>query len=531
MPPMTDAPSSPAPTGRSQVLRAAQIVSVAFILSRLLGLLRDIVIANAFGATDVAINAYRLANRFPETLFFIVAGGALSSAFIPVFSGYFARDDAAGGWRLFSIVLNLVLIVLMITSAIVAIFAEPFLLIYLPDLAEEPALMAETVVLLRILLLSTVIFGASGIVMAALNARQHFLLPALAPSIYNVGIIAGALVAPLGLGIRALAWGAVAGAAGHLLVQLPGLRRHRAVYSPALTLRYPGVRQVLRLMAPRVLGLSFSQINNLLIPVLAQSLFVVAAVDYAWRIVLMPHGILGQAMGIAAFPTFATLAAQMDLPQMRRILVETLRLILFLALPTTALMMALSMPLVTLAFERGAFSATDTELVAWALLWYAPGLVGLAGLEVVSRAFYALEDTVTPLLAGGAQLAAMVILALFFSRWLFPRLGWDGTGGLALGISLSNLLETTFLLWLLGRRLQGIEGGALWSGTWRMVLAAALMAGTAVGVASLVPGSLWQLLLGALSGGVVYLLVVWLLRVDELLQLWAYARRRTGRAA
>ena len=254
MPPMTDAPSSPAPTGRSQVLRAAQIVSVAFILSRLLGLLRDIVIANAFGATDVAINAYRLANRFPETLFFIVAGGALSSAFIPVFSGYFARDDAAGGWRLFSIVLNLVLIVLMITSAIVAIFAEPFLLIYLPDLAEEPTLMAETVVLLRILLLSTVIFGASGIVMAALNARQHFLLPALAPSIYNVGIIAGALVAPLGLGIRALAWGAVAGAAGHLLVQLPGLRRHRAVYSPALTLRYPGVRQVLRLMAPRVLG-------------------------------------------------------------------------------------------------------------------------------------------------------------------------------------------------------------------------------------------------------------------------------------
>lgn len=530
MPPMTDAPSSPAPSGRSQVLHAAQIVSVAFILSRLLGFLRDIVIANAFGATEVAINAYRLANRFPETLFYIVAGGALSSAFIPVFSGYFARDDAPGGWRLFSIVLNLVLVVLMITGAIVAIFAEPFLLIYLPDLAEEPALMAETVVLLRILLLSTVIFGASGIVMAALNARQHFLLPALAPSIYNVGIIAGALVAPLGFGVRALAWGAVAGAAGHLLVQLPGLRRHRAVYSPALSLRYPGVRQVLRLMVPRMLGLSFSQINNLLVPVLTQSLFVVAALDYAWRIVLMPHGILGQAIGIAAFPTFATLAAQMDLPQMRRILVETLRLILFLALPTTALLMALSTPLVTLAFERGAFSTADTELVAWALLWYAPGLVGLAGLEVVSRAFYALEDTVTPVLAGAAQLAVMVALALFFSRWLFPRLGWEGTGGLALGISLSNLLETTFLLWLLRRRLDGVEARALWAGTWRMALAAALTAGAAAWTGSLVPGSLWQLLLGALAGGAVYLLVVWLLQVEELVQLWEYARRRTRRS-
>jgi putative peptidoglycan lipid II flippase len=522
----------PAPglSGRVQVIRAAQIVSVAFILSRVLGLLRDIVIANAFGASDIAVNAYRLANRFPETLFIIVAGGALSSAFIPVFSGYFARDNAAGAWRLFSTILNLVLVVLVLIAAVVALFAETFLLLYLPSLADEPALMAETVVLLRILLLSTVIFGASGIIMAALNARQHFLLPALAPSIYNVGIIAGALVAPLGFGIRALAWGAVAGAAGHLLVQLPGLRRHRAVYSPALSLRYPGVRQVLRLMAPRMLGLSFSQINNLLVPLLTESLFVVAALDYAWRIVLMPHGILGQAMGIAAFPTFATLAAQMELPQMRRILVETLRLILFLALPATALLMALSTPLVTLAFERGAFSTADTELVAWALFWYAPGLVGLAGLEVVSRAFYALEDTLTPVLAGAAQLAIMVGLALLFSRWLFPRFGWDGTGGLALGISLSNLLETTFLLWLLRRRLQGVEGRMLWSGLWRMGLAAILMAGAAAWASAMAPGALWQLLLGAAAGGAVYLLVVWLLRVDELVQLGGYAQRRLGRA-
>jgi putative peptidoglycan lipid II flippase len=189
----------------------------------------------------------------------------------------------------------------------------------------------------------------------------------------------------------------------------------------------------------------------------------------------MPHGILGQALGIAAFPTFATLAAQKDLPQMRRILADTLRLILFLALPTTALLMALSTPLVTLAFERGRFTATDTVLVSWALLWYAPGLVALAALEVVSRAFYALEDTVTPVLAGAAQLGLMVVLALLFGRWLFPLLGWNDVGGLALGISLSNLLETTLLLWLLRRRLGGVEGRNLWSGLWRMSAAALLM--------------------------------------------------------
>jgi putative peptidoglycan lipid II flippase len=511
------------------VVHAAQIVSAAFILSRVLGLVRDIVIARAFGATEVAVNAYRLANRFPETIFIIVAGGALSSAFIPVFAGYFARDDAPGGWRLFSSVLNLALLLLVLIAALVGVFAEAFLLLYLPQLADEPAVLAETTVLLRILLLSTVIFGASGIIMGALNARQHFLLPALAPSVYNLGIIAGALLAPLGLGIRGLAWGAVAGAAGHLLIQLPGLRQQAARYSAVFTVRDRGVRQVLRLMAPRVLGLSFSQINNLLVPVLTHSLLVVAAIDYAWRIVLMPHGILGQALGIAAFPTFAILAARRELPAMRRILAETLRLILFLALPTTALLMALSTPLVTLAFERGAFSASDTALVAWALLWYAPGLVALAGLEVVSRAFYALEDTVTPVLAGAVQLALMVVLALFFSRWLFPRLGWNEIGGLALGISLSNLLETGVLLWLLRRRLQGIEGSALWSGLWRMSSAALLMGLAATGASRAVSGALWQSLAGVAAGGAAYLLAARLLGVEELAQLWGYARRRVAR--
>ncbi len=521
--------SQPGSSGRAQVVRAAQIVSAAFILSRVLGLVRDIVIAYAFGATEVAVNAYRLANRFPETIFVIVAGGALSSAFIPVFAGYFARDDAPGGWRLFSSVLNLALLLLVLFAALTGIFAEPFLLLYLPSLAGEAELLAETVVLLRILLLSTVIFGASGIIMAALNARQHFLLPALAPSIYNLGIIAGALLAPLGLGVRALAWGAVAGSAGHLLVQLPALRRQAARYTPALAVRDRGVQQVLRLMAPRVLGLSFSQINNLLVPVLTPSPFLVAALDYAWRIVLTPHGILGQALGIAAFPTFAALAAQGDRPQMRRILAETLRLILFLALPATALLMALSMPLAALAFERGRFGAGDTVLVAWALLWYAPGLVALAALEVISRAFYALEDTVTPVLAGAVQLALMAALALLFSRWLFPLLGWNETGGIALGISLSNLLEAGVLLWLLRGRLQGVEGRSLWSGLWRMSMAALLAGLAARGAAGASEGAFWQSLLGAAAGGGVYLLAARLLAVEELAQLGDSVRRRLRR--
>lgn len=508
-----------ASSGRAQVLRAAGIVSAAFVLSRLLGLARVAVIANYYGATSAEINAYQIANRIPETIFFIVAGGALGSAFIPTFAAYFARDDARGGWMLFSAVINLVLVILAVISVVVAIFAVPFLTLYLPELKESPEMLALTASLLRIQLLSTVIFGASGVFMGALNARQHFLLPALAPSIYNLGIMAGAvLMAP---NIRGLAWGAVAGAAGHLLIQLPGLYRQGVRYTPIFSLRHRGVQQVLRLMAPRVLGLSFSQINNLIIPMLAPSMLVIAPLDFAWRIVLMPQSILGQALGIAAFPTFATLAAEGDLPQMRRILADTLRLIFFIGLPATILFMTLNDPLIVFALERGAFDFRDSSLVAWALLFYAPGLVALASLEVVSRAFYAMEDTVTPVVAGAIQLALMALLGYFFTSWLFPSLGWAALGGLALGVSLSNLLETGVLLWLLRRKMAGVDGRHLLDGLWRIGLAGAAM----VVVALLTrqsfaeAGAFWQLLAGSLTAGVSYLLASFGLQLAELRQL------------
>lgn len=513
-------------------MRAAGIVSAAFVASRILGLVRDAVIGYYFGAVSIEANAYRIATRLPETIFFIIAGGALGSAFIPTFAAYFARDDSEGGWRLFSAIVNLVLIILAVLSALVAIFARPFLLLYLPDLAAEPELLLLTTRMLRILLISTVIFGASGVIMGALNARQHFLLPALAPIVYNLGIIGGAVLAgetPLFAAnpVIGLAWGTVAGAAGHLLIQVPALLKQSAVYIPVVSLRDPGVRQVLRLMAPRVLGLSFSQINNLIIPTLVTSLLYIAPFDYAWKIVLMPQSVLGQALGIAAFPTFSTLAAQRALPEMRRILAGTLRLITFLGFPATVLLIILAEPIVTLAFQRGAFTAEDTMLIAWALIFLAPGLVGLAGLEVVSRAFYALQDTVTPVIAGAVQLAMMALLGLLFSRILFPALGWAPLGGLALGVSLSNLLETGFLLWLLRRKMQGIGGSYLWRGLWRIIVAGLVMALiTWLALQRLDQVSIfWQLSICAALAAVVYTAASWLLQLEELRQSVGLLRR------
>ena len=526
--------------GRRRVFRAAGLVAALALLSRVLGLAREIVVRQYLGVTTLEATAFDIASRFPEAIFLIVAGGAIGSAFIPTFAAYLGRDDEAGSWRLFSAVINLVTVATTVISVLVMILAAPFVPVFYADnIAQQPALLPLTVALMRVMLLSPIIFGVSGILMAALNARQHFLLPALAPSVYNVGIIAGGVAgAMMGGGAPAatawgLTWGTVAGALGHLLVQLPGLRGQRARYSPLLTLRDPGVRQVLRLMAPRVLGLSFSEVNKFVILFLTGTMVLgtLPALNAAFRILIMPQGILGQALGIAAFPTLAALAARAAHREMRSILADSLRLVLFLGLPATVLLALLAEPYVAVLYERGLFDAEATTLVAAALRFYAIGLVALTALEVVARGFYALSDTLTPVLAGGLQIAVMWVLSLWFRDAVFPALGWPPLGGLALGFSLSNVLEVGVLLWLLRRRLRGLEGRALLLGTARMGVAAALMGAAIAGVLAVLPsGAVWaRALVGSAAGGLAYLVGCWLLRVEELRQVVGVVTRRVRR--
>ena len=414
--------SSTADFGRSQVFRAAGLVAALAFLSRLLGLGREIVVRQYLGVTTLEATAFDIASRFPETIFLIVAGGAIGSAFIPTFTAYFSRDDEAGGWRLFSAVINLVMMVTTIVSILVAIFAAPFVtFFYAENIALEPALLPMTVYLMRIMLLSPIIFGLSGIVMAALNARRHFLLPALAPSVYNIGIIAGGAIGAMAGGgdplttAIGLAWGTVAGALGHLLTQLPGLRGQRARYSPLLTLRRswraPG--------AASSWGHGYSvspsvEVNKFIILFLTGTMILgtLPALNTAFRVLIMPQGIIGQALGIAAFPTLAILAARSAHREMRHIVSESLRLILFLGLPATVLLILLAEPYVTILFQRGLFDAEATTLVTAALRFYAIGLIALTAIEVIARAFYALSDTLTPVLAGGLQILAMWGLGL-----------------------------------------------------------------------------------------------------------------------
>ncbi len=523
--------ASSANQNRTTILHAATIVGFAFVLSRLLGLFRDAVVNYYYGITSPEANAYVIANRFPETIFLIIAGGALGSAFIPVFSAYFVRGEDKKAWQLFSAIINLVTILTTVVAGIAAIFSPQIINLFYPDLiGTEPAVLELSVDLMRVMLISPIIFGISGIVMSALNARQHFLLPAIAPIIYNLGIIAGAII--LAPNVMGLALGTVAGSLGHLLIQIPGLKIKHGHYSPVFSLRDPGVVQVLKLMAPRVLGLSFGQLNHLLIQFLAQSMLVgsIPALGYAWRIMIMPQGIIGQALAIAAFPTFSTLAAKSAFDEMRHILADTLRLIFFLSLPVALLLMILRVPLITVLFQRGQFDASATETVAWGLLFYGLSLVGLAAIEILSRAFYALEDTLTPVLIGFLQLMSMWILGRILGNSLFPALGLLGLGGLAFAYTLSTIVELILLVFLLARKMGGIEGERILGGLWRFIASSLVMAAAcALTLQSVrdIP-ALLQLVVVGIVAAISYSLTSFALGVTELNQLVGTIRRRVG---
>jgi putative peptidoglycan lipid II flippase len=499
---------------------AALLVMIFFLLSRIMGLVREMVVAAHFGAS-AELDAYLAAFRVPDLLFQLVAGGALGSAFIPTFAGYWTQGDTSGAWLLFSRVLNLVTLLLTVVAAVAALFAEP-LVRYLiaPGFAPDQALLTAN--LMRWMLVSTVLFGASGLVMGALNAVQHFLLPAAAPVLYNLAIIAGAWWLTPAFGVYGLALGVVIGAMAHLLVQLPGLWQARARYRPSFAWRDAGVGEVVRLMGPRALGLFFVQMHFLVNTILASGLSAgsLAALNYGWLLMLLPQGIFAQSLATAAFPTLAALAAAGQLGELRHTFSRTLRLTLFLTLPSAVGLLVLSRPLVGIVLERGAFDPDSTQRVAYALQLYAVGLVGHAVLEIVVRAFYALHDTWTPVKVGVAAMGLNIGLSVL---WV-ERLGY---GGLALANSCATTIEALALLWLLHRQLHGFEARRIAQALGRQALAALVMAGALWLWLAVAPAHLWLRGGGGLLIGVgVYGGAALFLHTEELQPAVALVSRR-----
>lgn len=521
------------PSAGRQIARAAGTVMLAFLLTQLVGLLRVVVIYRAFGA-GAEMDSFNAANRVAEFLFNLMAGGALGSAFIPTFTGLLTRNERSNAWKLASAVANLLLLVLSAATALAIIFAPQIVRhgLYVLSPGEQPGQQALTTSLLRLLLPTVVIFGLSGLVMGILNAHQKFWLPAIAPAMYSLGQIGGVLLLPEGWGIYRLAAGALAGALLHLLVQSPDLLRLRGRYSATLGLRMAEVREVVRLMGPRILGVAVVQVNFVVNTVIALSLpeGSVSAVTLAFTWMMMPQVAIAQSVAVAAMPTFSAQAALGRLDELRAALAGSLRGVILLAAPASLGLILLRAPLIRLLYENSTFTPQMTSMVAWALLWYAAGLLGHSLLEVIVRAFYALHDTRTPVGVGVAAMTLNIAFSFAFSA-AFSRLGWMPHGGLALANSLATFLEMSLLLFLLRRRLAGIDGGRV-----AAALGAAALGSLVLG------GGVWALLRlgqslpdwllvagGAALGALLYAAALALLRVPELRTAWSAVLRRLGR--
>ena len=494
--------------------RNTLVVAASFALAAGAALVRNMVIARQFGISG-ELDIYYAAFKLPEFLFTIVAGGALATALIPVLSGYFARDDREAFWRLASAVSNVVGLVIA-ALALVAGMLAPVLVRHLIAPGFAPEAQAEAARVMRLVLVSTLIFGLSAVQTSVLHSVKHFLLPAVAPAVYPLGVMAGALLLAPRWGISGLAMGAVVGALLHLAVQVPGLIRYGFRWWPILSTRDGTVRRVLTLMAPRILDLGIFQLTLLVTANLASRLGAgsLSALEWGWDFMQLPETVIGTAFGLVALPTLAELAAQGELGALRHTMSDALRAILGLTIPAAAGLILLGRSLLQVLYQRGAFDAGATEAVFVAVRYYALGLVGHACLEVAARAFFAQQDTVTPLFIAAGSAAVNILLGVVL-------IGPLGHGGLALANTLAVSVEVLVLLAVLRRRWGGIEGRETLRGLVRIGLATAVMGAIVVGVVLLGErsglSSLWLVAVGAGAGGLVYLVVGWRLRLTAVL--------------
>lgn len=510
---------------RTRLLRSSALVAGFFAVDKVVALVRSVIIARVFGVSPL-LDAFNSANNLPDLLFVVISGGALAIAFIPVLAGVFDQHGEEAGWRLFSLVANLAFLVTAAIAIVVAIFAEPIVQFgIVPGFsADQQALVVQ---LMRLNLVSTLLFSISGLVIGGLQARQHFLLPALAPIMYNVGQVFGALVlAPdvfpffglpiptLGLGVHGLVYGVILGAALHLGIQIPGLIRFGFRWTPALSLVDRGVLQVLALMAPRIIALGAFQFSELVRDNLASRLAEgsVTALTYGWFIMQVPQTVLGTAIGVVLLPTLATLIAREDWDGLRRTLTGAVRTMLMLTVPVAVALLWLTRPAVKLVFEGQAFTADATELVVFAAQMYMVGLVGHSLLEIGARTFYALRDAVTPTVVAIAAMALQIALAI----WLM------GTtldyAGLALANSLAFTVQALTLLVLLAVRRGVLNGMQALNGAGLIGAATVVMALGLLGLFAALgrDAVLLQAVLGSVLAGVLFFGAAWLLRLPEL---------------
>lgn len=431
---------------------AAGLIGAATFTSRVLGFVRDMILARLLGATmaaDAFFVAYRIPNLFRELL----AEGSMSSAFIPVFTEYHTLRSKQDTWELASATFTTLLSIVTLLTLTGIVAAPAIVWVFAPGFHDDPERLRLTTLLTRMMFPYLIFMSLAALTMGILNGLRAFAAPALAPVFFNVCIIASALwLAPtLDAPITGVAIGVVIGGLAQFVVQLPGIHQHGLLFRWRFAPRHPGVVKIGLLIVPTLLGVSATQINITVSTVLA-SYFPGGPtyLFYSMRLIQFPLGILGIALATALLPTLSDQAARRAMDDLRDTLGFGLRMIVFLMVPAMIGVIMLRYPIVHVFFEHGAFTAADTHGTAAALMAYAAGLWAFAGIRIIVAAFYALHDTKTPAMAAVLAMLANIVLAMILMQPLEHV-------GLALATALSAMVHLSVLLGILTHRLGGTD--------------------------------------------------------------------------
>ena len=476
----------------SKLARSAGVIGIATMTSRVLGVAREATLAWIFGA-GFAMDAFNVAFRIPNLLRDLFAEGAMTAAFVPAFTRTLSTRGRADAWRLGNLVINALLLVTGALVVLGMIFAGPITAAIAPRFAESPGKLELTTELTRIMLPFLTTIAVAVAMMGMLNSLHRFFIPALSPAMFNVATILCAVVLTpilvrLGFaGIVSIAIATLLGGLGQILLQWPSLHREGFRYRPVVDFADLELRQVLRMMVPATIGLAAVQINVLVNTYLAasQQEGAVSWLSYAFRLMYLPIGLFGVSIATAALPDISLQAVTDDVAAIRRTVSSGLRLMLMLNVPATVGLIALANPIVALLLERGQFTPDDTTQTAAALMFYAPGLLGYSAVKIASPTFYSLRDSRTPVTVSMISVLANLAMNLSLVRVM-------GFRGLALGTAAAAMLNAGALLWLLGRRLEGLEGRRIAVAFTKIAVASAVMGVAAYGMStwldSVLPG-------------------------------------------
>lgn len=510
--------------GHPRLARSAGVFGLATVASRVLGLVRDQVLAFYFGAGD-ANDAFRVASRIPNLVRDLFAEGAMSAAFVPTFTRELTLNGRERAWRLANSVINALLLVTGVIVIAGIAFAEPLVRLFAADFAEVPGKLELTIYLTRVVFPFLTLVAVAAALMGMLNSLGHFFIPALSPAMFNVAIVVLSLAlipfAPsLGLQpITIVALATLVGGVGQLAVQWPPLKREGFRYRAVLDFKDQGLHRVLLLMGPGTIGMAATQINVFVNTVLAtsQGTGAVSWLDFAFRLMYLPIGLFGVSIATAAAPAVSRLVADQDFPRIRSTIANALGLMMFLNVPATLGLIILARPIVAVIFEHGEFTAADTEATAAALQFYAIGLVGYSIVRIISPTFYALQRSRVPVTVSAASVLVNVGLNLALVQVM-------GYRGLALGTSITAIVNASAQLLLLRREINGIGGARIAASLARVLIASAAMSaatwGAYRGFEYLVPGDALfaQILRLAATIGIALLTLVataQLLRIPE----------------